>query len=68
MSISVGSAMPKPPVYICHPRGSDPLAARRFGAGPGKTRALDPDSQREFARHKAQLADPRRSGSCLSKR
>ena len=55
MSISVGSGMPKPPVYICHPRDSDALAARRFGAGPGKTRALDPDSddprQREFARH-----------------
>jgi mannose-6-phosphate isomerase-like protein (cupin superfamily) len=63
MSISVGSAMPKPPVYICHPRGSDPLAARRFGAGPGKTRALDPDSddprQREFARHIVRYAGRR---------
>jgi hypothetical protein len=63
MSISVGSAMPKPPVYICHPRDSDPLAARRFGAGPGRTRALDPDSddprQREFARHIVRYAERR---------
>ena len=63
MSISVGSGMPKPPVYICHPRDSDALAARRFGAGPGKTRALDPDSddprQREFARHIVRYAGRR---------
>ena len=55
MSISVGSGMPKPPVYVCHPRDSDPAVARRFGAGPGKTRAFDPYSddprQREFSRH-----------------
>ena len=55
MSISVGTGMPKPPVYVCHPRDSDPSAARRFGAGPGKTHAFDPNSddprQREFARY-----------------
>src|SRR5262245_56090089 len=44
MSISVGTGMPKPPVYVCHPRDSDPAAARRFGAAPGKTRVFDPDS------------------------
>ena len=55
MSISVGSGMPKPPVYVCHPRDNDPEVARHFGARPGKTRAFDPDSedprQQEFARH-----------------
>jgi len=55
MSISVGSGMPKPPVYVCHPRDSDPLVARHFGATPGKTHAFDPESddqrQQEFARH-----------------
>jgi mannose-6-phosphate isomerase-like protein (cupin superfamily) len=55
MSISVGTGMPKPPVYTCHPRDSDPAAARRFGAAPGKTRVFDPGSadprQQEFARH-----------------
>jgi mannose-6-phosphate isomerase-like protein (cupin superfamily) len=55
MSISVGTGTPKPPVYVCHPRDSDPSAARRFGAAPGKTRMFDPDSddprQQEFARH-----------------
>jgi mannose-6-phosphate isomerase-like protein (cupin superfamily) len=44
MSISVGSGMPKPPVYVCHPRDSDAAIARHFGAGPGKTHAFDPDS------------------------
>jgi mannose-6-phosphate isomerase-like protein (cupin superfamily) len=55
MSISVGSGMPKPPVYVCHPRDHDPAIARRFGASPGKTRAFDPHSddprQRQFTRH-----------------
>jgi len=55
MSISVGTGAPKPPVYVCHPRDSDPLASRRFGAMPGKTRVFDPESrdprQQEFARH-----------------
>jgi mannose-6-phosphate isomerase-like protein (cupin superfamily) len=55
MSISVGSGMPKPPVYVCHPRDVEPEIARHFGASPGKTLAFDPDSpdprQREFARH-----------------
>src|SRR5258708_40035312 len=55
MSISVGSGMPKPPVYVCHPRDSDPEVARRFGAALGKTRASDPNSddprQQEFTRH-----------------
>jgi hypothetical protein len=32
MSISVGGGMPKPPVYICHPRDSEPSVARHFGA------------------------------------
>jgi mannose-6-phosphate isomerase-like protein (cupin superfamily) len=55
ISISVGSGMPKPPVYVCHPREADPEIARCFGASAGKTRAFDPDSsdprQREFACH-----------------
>ncbi|HEX9534459.1 MAG TPA: cupin domain-containing protein, partial [Stellaceae bacterium] len=55
MSISVGTGMPKPPVYVCHPRDSDPEVARRFGAALGKTRASDPNSddprQQEFTRH-----------------
>jgi quercetin dioxygenase-like cupin family protein len=55
MSISVGTGMPKPPFYLCHPREHDAAVARRFGASPGKTYPLDPDSRdprhREFARH-----------------
>jgi mannose-6-phosphate isomerase-like protein (cupin superfamily) len=63
MSISVGSGMPKPPVYVCHPRDSDRSVARHFGASPGKTHALDPESedprQREFARHIVRHAERR---------
>jgi mannose-6-phosphate isomerase-like protein (cupin superfamily) len=63
MSISVGSGMPKPPVYVCHPRDSEPAAARRFGATPGKTHAFDPASddprQQEFARHIVRYAERR---------
>src|SRR5436190_7206981 len=55
MSISVGTGMPKPPVYVCHPRDSDPEVARRFGAAPQRTHPFDRDSddprQQEFARH-----------------
>jgi mannose-6-phosphate isomerase-like protein (cupin superfamily) len=63
MSISVGTGMPKPPVYFAHPRDADPGAARRFGAAPGKTRTFDPDSddprQQEFARHIVRHAERR---------
>ena len=63
MSISVGSGMPKPPVYVCHPRDNDPSIARHFGAPPGKIRAFDPDSEdprhREFARHVVRYAERR---------
>ena len=63
MSISVGSGMPRPPVYVCHPRDSDPSVARHFGAAPGKTHAFDPDSddprQQEFARHIVRHAEQR---------
>jgi mannose-6-phosphate isomerase-like protein (cupin superfamily) len=63
MSISVGSGMPRPPVYTCHPRDGDTSVARLFGAGPGKTHALDPHSddprQREFARHVVRYAERR---------
>jgi len=63
MSISVGSGMPKPPVYVCHPRDADPDVARRFGASPGKTHLFDPESddprQREFARHIVRNAEQR---------
>ncbi|MGH7112023.1 MAG: cupin domain-containing protein [Stellaceae bacterium] len=63
MSISVGSGMPKPPVYVCHPRDGDGPRARRFGAAPGRTRAFDPASddlrQREFARHIVRHAEQR---------
>jgi hypothetical protein len=55
MSISVGTGMPKPPVYVCHPRDSDPSVARRFGAARGKTHAFDSNSddprQQECAQH-----------------
>jgi mannose-6-phosphate isomerase-like protein (cupin superfamily) len=63
MSISVGTGMPKPPVYVCHPRDSDPSVARHFGATPGTTHAFDPDSddprQQEFARHIVRYAERR---------
>jgi mannose-6-phosphate isomerase-like protein (cupin superfamily) len=63
MSISVGSGMPKPPVYVCHPRDADAAIARHFGASPGKTHAFDPESddprQREFARHIVRHAEQR---------
>jgi hypothetical protein len=63
MSISVGTGMPKPPVYFCHPRDGDPALARRFGAAPGRTIAFDPDSddprQQEFARHIVRHAERR---------
>jgi len=44
MSISVGSGMPKPPVYFCHPEDGEPERARRFGAAEGRTLAFDPAS------------------------
>jgi quercetin dioxygenase-like cupin family protein len=63
MSISVGTGMPKPPVYVCHPRDNDPEVARRFGAPPGKTLVFDADSddqrQQEFARHIVRYAEQR---------
>src|SRR5437660_8930629 len=63
MSISVGSGAPKPPVYACHPRDNEPERARRFGALPGHTIALDPDSddprQREMARYIVRHAERR---------
>ena len=63
MSISVGSGMPRPPVYVGHPRDTDAAAARRFGASPGETHLFDPHSgdprQREFARHIVRSADRR---------
>jgi mannose-6-phosphate isomerase-like protein (cupin superfamily) len=63
MSISVGSGMPRPPVYVCHPRDGDPERARRFGAAPEKIHAFDPDSddprQRAFARHIVRYAERR---------
>jgi mannose-6-phosphate isomerase-like protein (cupin superfamily) len=63
MSISVGTGMPKPPVYLCHPRDTDPAVARHFGAGHGKTLAFDPNSddprQREFARYIVRFAERR---------
>ena len=63
MSISVGTGMPKPPVYVCHPRDNDASVARRFGAGPGKIVAFDPSSadprQREFIRYIVRRAERR---------
>jgi len=63
MSISVGTGTPKPPVYVCHPRDSDPQTARRFGAAPGKIHEFDPESadprQQEFARHIVRYAAQR---------
>lgn len=55
LSIMVGSAMPLSPAYTYHPRKDDPAIAAAFGAKPGKTRALSPDSEnplhREMARY-----------------
>src|ERR1700756_777562 len=63
MSISVGSGMPKPPVYVCHPRAADPSVARQLGAAAGKTLAFDPDSddprQQELARYIVRHAERR---------
>ena len=63
MSISVGSGMPRPPVYVCHPRDSDPSVARHFGASSEKTLTFDPESddprQREFARHIVRYSERR---------
>ncbi len=63
MSISVGTGMPKPPVYACHPRDGDPARAGRFGAAPGRTIPFDRDSddprQAEFARHIVRHAERR---------
>jgi quercetin dioxygenase-like cupin family protein len=63
MSISVGTGMPKPPVYVCHPRDGDATLARHFGARPGKTHAFDPESddprQQEFARYIVRHAEQR---------
>ena len=63
MSISVGSGMPRPPVYVSHPRDTNAAAARRFGASPGKTHLFDPHSgdprQREFARHIVRYSERR---------
>jgi mannose-6-phosphate isomerase-like protein (cupin superfamily) len=63
MSISVGSGMPKPPVYVCHPRDNEPSVARHFGATSGKTVVFDPDSddprQQELARHIVRHAEGR---------
>ncbi len=63
MSISVGSGMPKPPVYVCHPRDSDPSVARHFGASAGRTHPYNPHSddphQQEFARHIVRHAEQR---------
>ena len=63
MSISVGSGMPKPPVYI----SIRATAIRRSPAGSvrpqGKTHAFDPDSddsrQQELARHIVRFAKSR---------
>jgi quercetin dioxygenase-like cupin family protein len=63
MSISVGSGMPKPPVYACHPKDGDPARARRFGAAAGRTIAFDRESDdprhQEFARHIVRHAERR---------
>ncbi|MBO0737082.1 MAG: cupin domain-containing protein [Alphaproteobacteria bacterium] len=63
MSISVGTGMPKPPVYVCHPRDSEPTLARRFGAAPARTSPFDPDSndprQQQFSRHIVRYAERR---------
>ena len=63
MSISVGTGIPAPPVYVCHPRDSDPDVARRFGAPQAKTLMFDRDShdprQQEFSRHIVRYAERR---------
>src|SRR6266566_2320410 len=45
MSISVGSAAPRPPQYTCHPKDHEAALARRFGAAPERTIAFDPASE-----------------------
>jgi mannose-6-phosphate isomerase-like protein (cupin superfamily) len=63
MSISVGSGMPRPPVYACHPGDGDPERARRFGAAPDRVLPFDPMSEdprhRLFARHIVRHAERR---------
>ena len=63
MSISVGSGMPHPPVYACHPGDGDPDRARRFGAAPERVVAFDAASddprQQLFARHIVRHAERR---------
>src|ERR1700730_4263519 len=45
MSISVGSGLPKPPVYVCHPREADPPPPYRppCRAAPGMAGGFCPD-------------------------
>lgn len=44
LSISVGLGKPKPPSYTFHPRSHSSAQSRAFGALPGKTIPLSPDS------------------------
>lgn len=42
MSISVDVGKPLPPRYLYHPKNTDPVLARSFGATEGKTLRFDP--------------------------
>lgn len=54
LSIMVGKGKPLPPSYTYHPRKDDAALARAFGAQPGKTRALLPDSEDPLHREMSQ--------------
>lgn len=55
VSIMMGKARPQPPQYACHPKTHDAALAAAFGAAPGKTQPLAPESNdprhRLLARH-----------------
>lgn len=62
-SIQVASGNPHPPAYTCHPRDADAAVARAFGAQPGHTELLRPDSDdprhREMACHVVRYSQQR---------
>lgn len=55
VSIMVGKGRPKPPQYLFHPRSHSSELSRAFGAAPGRTFALDFNSDdprhRQMAQH-----------------
>jgi len=60
-SIMVGKHKPAPPVYLAHPKSSDPVLARHFGVPAETVRPLIPGADdprhRDFARHVVRYAE-----------